>query len=135
METEVVYSNKKKTIQIHRLEDQEVLLMRFCGKLSHFDYMVGFEKLYHFHRVHEYDRIIIDYQQLAKVSVASRIWFLLHFAPKINQPSIQTAFVVYQNLATQIAVQTIQEELEARGHQFKMQQFESVPHAMNWLAA
>ena len=123
MEAEIIYTNSKGTIQIHRIEDRGVLLMKFLGNLSHYDYMAGFEKLYHFHLVHEYDRIIIDYAELGKVSVASRIWFILHFAPKISHPSIQAAFVVYRNISTQIAVQTIQEELRERGHNFQMQQF------------
>lgn len=134
MNTEVLYTNTKESIQIERMDNQKVLVLKLKGNLSHHEYMVGFDKLYHYYRVHEYYRLILDYQELGRVSVASRIWFILHFAPKLYAPNIQAAFIVYKNISTQIALQAIQEELQERGYPLKMRQFDSVTHALNWFS-
>lgn len=134
MDQELLYTNSKQSYQIQRIQQEQILLLKFKGNLSHFDYMAGYDKLYHFYKVHEYYRIILDYQELGKVSVASRIWFILHFAPKLYDPELQAAFIVYNNISTQIAIQTIREELHDRGYPLKMQQFECMNRAMNWLS-
>ncbi|MGB0521762.1 MAG: hypothetical protein ACPGJS_02320 [Flammeovirgaceae bacterium] len=135
MNTEVLYANSKNSFQIQRIQQAEVLVLKFKGNLSHYEYMAGFDKLYHFYKVHEYFKIILDYQELGRVSIASRIWFILHFAPKLYAPNIRAACVTYQNIASQIALQTIREELQERGYPLQLQHFDSMTNALNWFAA
>lgn len=127
----MLFSNSRQSIEIQYLKEQEVLILKFRGDLSHYDYMKGFDKLYHYYRVYDNFRLVLDYQELGKVSIASRIWFILHFAPKLYHPAIQTAVVSY-SIANQIVLQTIREELIERGYPINIRQFDSMKTALNW---
>lgn len=130
---ELLFTHSTHTVQVLKDPENQVMVMRFCGRITHRAYVESSEYFLMALKKFNYHNLLYDNSKLITVSLQSRAWFMRKFIKKLYDPNYRIAIIKSASLSSRIAVDTMKEYMEQMGYVFTMEVVDTKAEAIDFL--